>query len=213
MTDRIRRGLVFALATAGGGLLLGGCASAPASREPRRYTETITSVLASQDHRHLVAIGKDHHYVFDVPDTVARSLRSPARAQLNAVFTPFHVNDKGEITGDVTLQMPAGASAEAQHAADDIGLVAQADGSRAATLHLTGRRYSSWAYKHVDQTQEKLGHAYTIEVTTDETLDEVAIDKAVTPVRIAADGVQLIYYAALAPIIIPFVFLTKAKDH
>jgi hypothetical protein len=35
----------------------------------------------------------------------------------------------------------------------------------------------------------------------------------VTPVRVAADGVQLIYYAALAPIIIPFVFVAKARDH
>jgi hypothetical protein len=32
-------------------------------------------------------------------------------------------------------------------------------------------------------------------------------------VRLAADGVQLIYYAALAPIIIPFIFLTRARDH
>lgn len=213
MIDRARRGLVLALAASGGAALLGGCASGASSRGPRRYTETITSVLASQDHRHIVAIGKDHHYVFDVPETMAAALRSPARAQLNAAFTPFHVDDKGAITGDVMLGVPATAPADVLKAAEDIGLARQADGSRAASVHLTGRRYASWAYKHPDQTQERLGHPYTIDITTDETLDEAAVDKAVTPVRVAADGVQLIYYAALAPIIIPFVFITRAKDH
>ena len=29
----------------------------------------------------------------------------------------------------------------------------------------------------------------------------------------AADGVQLIYWAPLAPVIVPILFLTRAKDH
>jgi hypothetical protein len=213
MNDPQRRALLLALAHAGAGLALTGCAGAPSQPASRRYTETISSVLASQDHRHLVVIGKDHHYVFEAPELLVRALQSPAHAQLNAAFTPFHVDKQGGITGEVTLRLPAGASPEAQRAATDIGLQPQADGSWAATTRLAGRRYASWAYKRPGQQQEKLGQPYTIEITTDETASEALVDKSVTPVRVAADGVQLVYYAVLAPVIIPFVFLTRARDH
>jgi glucosamine-6-phosphate deaminase len=39
------------------------------------------------------------------------------------------------------------------------------------------------------------------------------VDDAATPIRYAADGVQLIYWAPLAPIIVPILFLAHAKDH
>ena len=94
MTDPIRRGLLLAFAAAGGSVLLGACAgtggAAQEKKPQRRYTETISSVLASQNERHIVAIGRDHHYVFEVPEQLARALRSPLRTQLTAAFTPFH---------------------------------------------------------------------------------------------------------------------------
>ncbi|HJV60716.1 MAG TPA: hypothetical protein VJ743_07200 [Albitalea sp.] len=212
MTDPLRRRLVLALAA--GGLVLGGCASTPAApREGRHYTETISSVLASQNHQHIVAIGRRHHYVFDVPPMLARALQSPAHTQLTAEFSPFHVDARGDIAGEVGLRLPAGASPEAQRAAAEIGLVHQADDSWQASTRLVGHRYSSWTYRGPNQTQEKLGRPYTIDVTTDENLAEAAAGAADTPVRVAADGVQLIYYAALAPIIIPVIFLTRARDH
>jgi hypothetical protein len=222
-TDTLRRALLLGGAAWGGLAALGGCASgstgsadkpqaADAAAPKRRYTETISSVLASQDHRHLVAIGRDHHYVFEAPALLARALQSPLHMQFTAAFTPFHVDKQGDIGGEVTLRLPPGAPAESQRAAADVGLQQQPDGGWAATVRLAGRRYASWTYRRPDQKQEKLGQSYTIEVTTDEGLAEAAVDKAVTPVRIAADGVQLIYYVALAPIIIPFVFLAKARD-
>ncbi len=214
MTDTRRRGLVLALAATGGALALGGCASTPKPQAGyKHYTETISSVLASQDHRHIVAVGRNHHYVFDVPELVARALQSPVHTQFAATFTPFHVDAKGDIAGEVTLRLAADAAADAQRAAGDVGLVRQADGSWQATARLSGHRYTSWTYRGPDQKREKLGQAYTIEVTTDQGLDDAVVDAAVTPVRVAADGVQLVYYAILAPIIIPFVFLTRAKDH
>jgi hypothetical protein len=205
-----RRAALLTLASAAA-LPLTACVTAPPT--PRHYTETISSVLVSQDGKHLVAIGKDHHYVFDAPELLARALQSPVHKQFSAAFTPFHVDKKGDIGGDVTLRLPANASPDAQRAAADIGLTRQDDGSFAATTRLAGHRFASWTYKTPGQTQEKLGQAYTVEITTDETAADAAVDKAVTPVRVAADGVQLIYYAALAPIIIPFVFVAKARDH
>jgi hypothetical protein len=213
MTDPIRRRLVFAFAAGGSAWTLGGCAGTAPPRNQRQYTETISSVLASQNERHIVAMGRNHHYVFDVPESLARALRSPARGLLSAAFTPFHVDARGDITGEVTLRLPPGAAPEAKRAAADIGMLRQDDDSWQLAIRLLGHRYSSWTYRGPDQKQEKLGRAYTIEVTTDEGLVDAAADAADTPVRLAADGVQLIYYAALAPFIIPFVFLTRARDH
>jgi hypothetical protein len=212
MTDPTRRALLIALA-ASGGALLGACASAPEPAGGRRYAESISSVLVSQDQQHMVVIGRRHHYVFDLPELLARALRSPAHTQLNAAFTPFHVDKQGQISGEVLLSVPPGAQPALQDAAAAIGLKSQADGSWQATVPLQGRRYASWTYKTPGETREKLDRAHTIEVTTDEGLNDAAVDAAVTPVRVAADGVQLIYYAALAPIIIPFVFVVKARDH
>lgn len=215
MTDSTRRALLLALAAAGGGLGLGleGCASAPQHAGGRHYTETISSVLISADHQHLVAIGSNHHYVFDAPELLVRTLQSPAHGHVSAAFTPFHVDAKGDVSGEVTLRLPADAPVDLQRAAADLGMTRGAGGDWQASVHMSGHRFASWTYKAPGQTQEKLNHPYTVEITTDEDLKDVAVDKSVTPVRVAADGVQLIYYAALAPIIIPFVFIARARDH
>jgi len=214
MTDSLRRGLILALAAGGGSLLLGACAGTPPPQEKHRhYTETISSVLASQNDKHLVVVGKNHHYVFEAPELLARALRSPVHAQLTALFTPFHVDAKGDITGDVTLRLPADATPEAKRAATEIGLVRQADDSLASTVRLAGHRYTSWTYRRLDDKREQLTQPYTIEITTDENLADAATGAADTPVRLAADGIQLIYYAPLIPIILPVIFLTRARDH
>ena len=52
-----------------------------------------------------------------------------------------------------------------------------------------------------------------IDITTEASAADVAVDDAATPIRVAADGVQLLYWAPLAPVIVPILFLTRAKDH
>jgi hypothetical protein len=212
MTEPIRRRLILALAASAGAALLPACATRPGAGQ-RHYTETISSVLVSQDGKHLVAVGRNHYYAFEMPELLARSLQSPQHTQLEAEFTPFHVDEKADISGEVTLRMPDDASPQAQEAAAAMGLQRQPDGSWQATTTLKGHRYASWTYRRPDEKREKLARSYVIEVTSDEHLDDRAADAAVTPIRTAADGVQLIYYAPLAPIIIPFVFLTRARDH
>jgi len=198
----------------GAGTSATGAAGATAATRPARhaYTETISSVLFSQDEQHLVAIGSDHHYVFDAPELVVRAVRSPGHDQLTVVFSTFHVDAQGGITGTVGLQVPANAPAAAQQAAEQIGLVRRPDGQWEATATLRGHRYTGWTYR-VGLAKDKLSRSHTIEVTTDQNLVEQAADKAATPLRIAADGVQLVYYAPLAPIILPVIFLTMARDH
>jgi hypothetical protein len=191
----------------------GGCAapgSAPVQHST--YTETISSVLVSEDNAHIAAIGASHHYIFDAPPLLVRALHSPAHAALQATFSTFHVARDGKVTGEYELTLPAGAPPDAQKAAADIGLQREADGRWDVHGTLRGQRYTGWTYK-LGREQDKLNQPYTIEFTTDFTAADQAVDKAATPIRTAADGVQLIYYAPLAPVILPIIFLSKARDH
>ena len=199
--------------------MAGGCASrtdaaatAVAPRAGHGYTETISSLLVSEDGRHIAAIGSAHHYIFDAPPLVIRALHSPAHAAMTATFSTFHVDREGKVTGRYSLEVPAGASADVRREAAAVGLQPQADGSWRVDGTLLGQRYTGWTYK-AGREQDRLNRPYTIEFTTDFTTADELADKSATPIRVAADGVQMLYYAPLAPIILPIILLTKAHDH
>ena len=199
----------------GAALVLAGCASPahePAPPQEQHYTESISSVLVSEDGTHMAAIGSDHHYIFDAPPVLYRALHSSVHAQLAATFSTFHVDPHDVVTGEYTLALPAGASPEAQKAAADIGLQLGADGRWQTSGVLKGHRFTGWTYR-AGREQDKLNKAYTIEFTTDLNAADTAVDHAATPIRATADGVQMLYYAPLAPIVLPIIFLSRARDH
>ncbi len=205
---------------AGAAIALAGCAGAPAdkpvppaaSAEPHRYTETISSVLVSGDEKRLAVIGSGHHYIFDAPPVLVRALRSPVHPQLSATFAAFHLDRHGVVSGDWLLTLAPDASPAARQQAKEVGLVEGPDGVLASGGILKGKRYTGWTYK-LRGEQDRLNKSYEVEISTDLTAADVALDDAATPIRVAADGVQLVYWAPLAPVIVPILFLTKAKDH
>lgn len=205
---------LFLVASAG--MALAGCASRDASRvdgpHVHRYTESISSVLLSEDGKRIAAIGRNHHYIFDAPDVLVRALHSPVHSKLEATFSTFHVDRRGAIRGDWSLVLPDGAGPEVRQAALAAGLLPGADGRPTAGGRLVGQRYTGWTYR-LGREQDKLNKAYEIEVSTDASTGDVLADDAATPIRVAADGVQLIYWAPLAPIVLPILFLSRAKDH
>ncbi len=192
-------------------MVLAGCASSGVPHE-HRYTESVSSVLVSEDGKRIAAIGSNHHYIFGAPEVLVNALRSPVHPQLTATFSTFHVDQRGMVTGDWLLTLARDASPAARQTAQSLGLAPGADGVLAASGHLQGQRFTGWTYK-LRGPQDKLNRAYVVEFTTDASAADVAVDDAATPIRLAADGVQLIYWAPLAPIIVPFIFLTRAKDH
>ena len=195
--------------------LLAGCATSPAGGDPaheHRYTESISSVLLSEDGKRMAAIGASHHYIFDAPEVLVKALHSPVHAQLQATFSTFHIDKRGVMTGDWVLTLAPGATPASQQAALAVGLVADADGGYSAAGHLKGQRFTGWTYR-LGREQDKLNKPYIIEVSTDASPADVAADEAATPIRAAADGVQLIYWAPLAPIVLPILFLNRATDH
>jgi hypothetical protein len=203
-------------ALAGAAFVLAGCATSAAPEPPppsgQHYTETISSVLVSADEKRLAAIGSRHHYIFTAPEVLVKALRSPVHPQLTATFTTFHIDRRGVVTGDWLLALAPDASPAAREQARAVGLLPGPDGVLAAGGILKGQRYTGWTYS-LRGPQDKLNKPYTIEITTDATAADVAVDEAATPIRMAADGVQLLYWAPLAPIIVPVLFLSRAKDH
>jgi hypothetical protein len=193
-------------------LALAGCATAHQPPQERHYTESISSVLLSEDGKHLAAIGSNHHYIFEAPELLVMALHSPVHPQLSATFSPFHVDQRGVVTGDWLLALAADAPPASQQAAQAVGLVRGVDGAFTASGHLKGQRFTGWTYK-LGREQPRLNKAYVIDVTTDASAGDVAADDAATPIRVAADGVQLVYWAPLAPVLVPILFLSRAKDH
>ena len=199
---------------AGAAFGLAGCATHEAAAPPQehRYAETISSVLISEDGQRIAAIGDGHHYIFGAPDVLVKALRSPVHPQLAATFSTFHIDARGVVSGDWLLTLAPDASPAAKEQARAVGLAPGPDGVYAAAGILKGQRFTGWTYK-LRGAQDKLNHPYEIEITTEASAGDRAVDDAATPIRVAADGVQLIYWAPLAPVIVPVLFLTRAKDH
>lgn len=198
---------------AGAALGLAGCATREATAPAEhRYTETISSVLISEDGQRIAAIGDGHHYIFGAPEVLVKALRSPVHAQLTATFSTFHIDPRGVVSGDWLLTLAPDASPAAKEQARGVGLSPGVDGVYVAAGILKGQRFTGWTYK-LRGAQDKLNHPYEIEITTEASAGDRAVDEAATPIRMAADGVQLIYWAPLAPVIVPILFLTRAKDH
>ena len=202
-------------ALAGAAVFLAGCATTarePAPAHEQHYTETISSVLVSADEKRIAAIGNGHHYIFSAPEILVKALRSPVHPQLTATFTTFHIDPRGVVTGDWLLTLAPDASPAAREQARAVGLVPGPDGVVAAGGILKGKRFTGWTYS-LRGPQDKLNKPTTIEITTEASAADVAVDEAATPIRMAADGVQLLYWAPLAPVIVPVLFFTRAKDH
>jgi hypothetical protein len=197
---------------------LAGCASHPATPAAapqayeQHYKETISSVLLSDDGKRLAAIGANHHYIFDAPPVLVRALHSDIHAQLQATFSTFHVDRRGVVSGDWTLALARDAGPPARQEALAIGLVQASDGRLVVSGQLEGKRFTGWTYR-LGREQDRLNRPYEIDVTTEASRADVAADDAATPIRLAADGVQLVYWAPLAPIVLPILFLGSAKDH
>ena len=212
--NAVRRLALAALA--GAAFALAGCATSAAPEPPppsgQHYTETISSVLVSADEKRIAAIGSGHHYIFTAPEVLVKALRSPVHPQLTATFTTFHIDRRGVVTGDWLLTLAPDASPATREQARAVGLVPGPDGVFAAGGILKGQRFTGWTYS-LRGPQEKLNKPVTIEISTDATAADVAVDEVATPIRMAADGVQLLYWAPLAPIIVPVLFLSRAKDH
>ncbi|HSI48865.1 MAG TPA: hypothetical protein VLA61_11380 [Ideonella sp.] len=211
------------------GTTLAGCAGdppKPAAATPApppdsgasvvRYTETISSLLISQDRRNIVVIGSGYHYIFDAPPGLQALLASPLHARSKGNLSSFRVDAKGKIRGHYTLQIDNLITPAEQDAARNMGFIRGVDPANpeAHVLRgeLVGQRYLQSTLVSARATA-KLNQRYVIEVTAEQSTGDRVAGTLSTPVTVATDGVLLLYTVVLSPIVVPLVVLTREKKN
>lgn len=192
-----------------------GCAqtmTAPRPAPIQHYSETISSVLISQDRRHLVVIGDHYHYVFDTPAHFAELLASPLHEKVGATLSEFHVGREGDITGRFTLDMDGDLSQRDHDTAQALGFV-QTDARHLVQYgEIRGRRFVGSALR-ADRQRSALNHPYTIEISAEEPLGSRVADRLSTPITVTSDGILLLYYVALSPVLLPMVLMSRERKN
>lgn len=207
-----RRHLLLAAA---GSALLSACASSTPPHAVHKtdvYKETVTSVLMSQDGKYLVIIGEKHHYIFDAPPKLVAALESPLHAQMEGALSRFIVAADGGTGGDYQILLPGTLSDSDATAARALGFE-PLDGHPGLQLagHLQGRRYLQGTVK-ANRSRTTLNHPYEVEVMADQAAGDRAADALVSPLSVATGGVTLLYYVALAPVLIPFALISRERS-
>lgn len=202
-----RRGLLLA-ATAVASFSLVGCAN-PTRIVSQRYTESVGAVLISQDGRHLVVLGERYHYIFDAPAALVQALASPLHGRMAGVLAGFQVNLEGTTRGDYDIRLPGDLDETASAQAAALGFQADpTDGALHLSGRLQGRRFLEGALR-ARRTPMTLNQVYQVEITAEQRASEQAADALVSPITVAAEGVTMLYYIVLAPVLIPLALISR----
>jgi hypothetical protein len=191
------------LAISAAGLV--GCSSQMKFRDsnnkPSHYNEHVSSVLITEDGSMIVVMTDSYHYVFNMPDIIAKALKANFHDKLNAEFEDFTLNEYNDIFGTVKLRLK-GASKKDISDAVEAGFSETPDGAE-VEVALSGTRYDAGnIYPHA---QYRLKREYKIRVHVDAgkavTESGNRDDSLMTPIYYGASGV--LFILAL-PLILPF---------
>ena len=147
-------------------VLLSGCVTEQLWKsEPAQdaYRERVSSVLITKDGKTLVVVGKDHHYIFDAPPAIVRTLTSDYQKYVVASFGEFSVDGSQKIEGRYALQIGDGAPDEAKMSAWQSGFYRDPQGRVRADGVLAGKRYSAGDVK-VETSTRALNREYFVDV-------------------------------------------------
>lgn len=191
-------------------LLASGCSTTPKVMR-QRYTEKVSTVMITQDRKQFVVLGEHHHYIFSAPSGLVSLLGSPLQARAEAQFSPFEVELDGAAKGRYHLTLPAQLSEDEAARAKAMAFEQQADGRWQLDGELTGKRYIQNYTLRTGRIHANLSHTYEVSVEAEETAGEQAAQKLASPIAQTADGMLMVYFAVLVPILIPLIFLTREK--
>jgi len=186
--DRLRRLILISGAMGAAGLLTG-CTRALFKN--REYSEDISSVLISQDGKKLVAIGKQHHYIFDAPRAIVQTLRASFHPFVSGAFGKFYVDSDGQISGRYRLALSSFALEQDRADAIAAGYKPTEDGHLAFDGELKGVRYSAGDVR-LPATAEKLNQTYRVLISAEQSTAMKAAKSLLTPITVAVDGALFI---------------------
>ncbi|MBN3746072.1 5-formyltetrahydrofolate cyclo-ligase [Burkholderia sp. Se-20373] len=164
------------------------------------YRETLSAFLISADGKKLVVIGKQYHYIFDVPPALAVNLTAPYRSKLYTDFDDFETHGD-KISGRYVLRL----AREDAPAGSELRERALADGFKDGRFELTERgTITGKRYQPNDVTPSSIpqafNHAYNVTVIERPSMLGKGAKIALSPITIAADGALGLLGVALAPI-------------
>ena len=190
---------------------LGGCAESSSLKATiKPYTETVKALLISRDGKHIVFIGRSYHYVLDAPAQLVASLASPLHQSMDGEISQLHVDAENGISGRYQLSLPGTLDEQQAQAARELGFSAAttAGGPWRLEGELKGQRFLQGAFREGRQL-EPLNKSYTVEISVDQSRGSAMADSLATPLTVGSDGILLVYFAVLAPILIPLAIITR----
>jgi hypothetical protein len=154
---------------------------------PPQYRETVTSFLISQDGKKLVVLGKNYHYVFDMPPSLKQVLFSSFRKAIDANLYNFNVTTEQIVTGDYLLTIKKNAADKERESAIEAGFVSDRVHGISLSGSLKGIRYSAAGFQA--ESVQTFNHPYAVVVSEQQTSGQNAAKILLTPITVAADGV------------------------
>lgn len=164
------------------------------------YTETVSSILISEDARYLVIISPRFHYVFEMSTSLKDVILGEIHPYVYASPKTFKVDRHNTITGSLVLSL-RGADEHIRELAKKDGFIPECGCHKNkekwsfATFKLTGKRYP--ANGITPGPQYKLNSEYQFPIEADRTVGEALHHAAATPVKQvavgAAEGVLVIF--------------------
>jgi hypothetical protein len=186
-------------------VLLSGCASQPLQN--RRYDEKVSSILVSQDRKHIVFFGASHHYVFDTPPDLIQAFDSPLKSRLRAHFSSFTVKVDRSVEGHIYFHVDR--NKETNESIFDIGRQLPREWSPNGTenfvtakpIVIRGKRYESAPDIQPGVTQ-RLNHIYSVSINE---VSEPAVKEvqnySSSPISNLPNGLLMIFLIPLLPFI------------
>ena len=201
MRISITRRRLLAAGMAAASLPLSGCFT-PKLYKDSWYYEQVSAFMITEDGKKLVVLGRDYHYIFDLPASLRPVLQSGYRKSLHTQFTDFRGNGSG-VTGHYRILLPKNASADDQQAATADGFTA-AQAGLVLDGDIGGKRYSTEGFadkaKDKDNAAQAFNHPYTVYVRESPSVVGMGLRILATPVTVAADGVLVLGGILLVPI-------------
>jgi len=154
----------------------------------RRYRETVSSVLISNDGKTLVILGEKNHYIFENQTDLINILRAPFHPFVTALLSDFHVTNDEVISGNYYLTINNKASEQVKADAIAAGFKRTKLDQISLSGKMQGKRYSAKKFT-TNKTHQTLNKQYVVNISEEQSSGEKASKALLTPITVTADGV------------------------